>query len=257
VSGSSFEFEAKPQKDRTVDTQLFNQQVGNLASSLGDATRRGIYISVREAPEAVTASQIAELFEIHTNVARHHLDKLVADGYLQVTHRRRTGKRGPGAGRPAKHYEPTTKEVSVQFPARRYDLLAELLARVVMRVAPDDAAQIAEDVGREYGREIAGEVGLPRDAGFDAAVQAVARAMMGVGFDTEPGQGQNLLVTHFCPFGQTALNHPEIVCKLDQGIVKGLLEETRQTGELIVLPHDRAGEDCFTNVVAVESGSAD
>ena len=74
-----------------MDAQLFNQQVGSLASSLGDATRRGIYISVREAPEAVTAAQIAELFEIHTNVARHHLDKLVADGYLQVTHRRRSG----------------------------------------------------------------------------------------------------------------------------------------------------------------------
>jgi hypothetical protein len=31
------------------------------------------------------------LFEIHTNVARHHLDKLVADGYLQVKH----GQAGP------------------------------------------------------------------------------------------------------------------------------------------------------------------
>lgn len=235
-----------------MDTQLFDQQVGNLAASLGDATRRGIYISVREAPEAVTASQISELFEIHTNVARHHLDKLVADGYLQVTHRRRTGKQGPGAGRPAKHYEPTSKEVSVQFPARRYDLLAELLARVVMRVAPQDAAEIAEDIGREYGREIAAEVGLPRDAGFDVAVQAVARAMMGVGFDTKPGQGHNLLVTHFCPFGQTALNHPEIVCKLDQGIVRGLLEETQQTGEPVVFPHVRAGDDCVTNVVYIK-----
>lgn len=236
-----------------MDAQLFNQQVGNLASSLGDATRRGIYISVREAPDAVTAAQIAELFEIHTNVARHHLDKLVTDGYLRVTHRRRSGKQGPGAGRPAKHYEPTSKEVSVQFPARRYDLLAELLARVVKRVAPEDAAEIAEDVGREFGREIAAEVGLPRDAGFDVAVQAVARAMMGVGFDTEPGDGSQLLVTHFCPFGQTALNHPDIVCKLDQGIVKGLLEETQQAGDPIVLPHDRAGEDCVTNVIHAET----
>jgi predicted ArsR family transcriptional regulator len=238
-----------------VDTQLFDQQVGNLAASLGDATRRGIYISVREALEAVTAAQIAELFDIHTNVARHHLDKLVVDGYLEVTHRRRSGKQGPGAGRPAKHYEPTAKEVSVQFPARRYDLLAELLARVVMRVAPNDASEIAEEIGREYGREIAAEVGLPRDAGFDVAVQAVARAMMGVGFDTEPGQGQNMLVTHSCPFGQTALDHPGIVCKLDQGIVKGLLEGSAQTGDPVVLPHDRAGEDCITNLIGIEPAS--
>ena len=237
----------------SVDTKLFDQQVGSLTSSLGDATRRGIYISVREAPEAVTAAQISELFEIHTNVARHHLDKLVADGYLQVTHRRRSGKQGPGAGRPAKHYEPTAKEVQVQFPARRFDLLAELLVRVVQRVAPDDAARIAEEVGYEYGREIAAEIGLPRDAGFEVAVQAVARAMMGVGFDIEPGTDTQTLVTHFCPFGQTALDHPDIVCKLDQGIVKGLLEETQQGGAPEVIPHHEAGEDCVTRVVEISA----
>ena len=73
----------------------------------------------------------------------------MTDGYLQVTHRRRSGKGGPGAGRPAKHYEATGKEVQVQFPARRYDLLAELLVRVVQRLAPDAAAEIAEEIGRE------------------------------------------------------------------------------------------------------------
>jgi len=231
-----------------VDTRAFDQQIGDLASTLGDATRRGIYISVREAPEPVTASQIAVLFEIHANVARHHLDRLVVDGYLQVTHKRRSGRRGPGAGRPAKHYEPTEKEVSVQFPARRYDLLAELLVRVVHRVAPDDAAIIAEEVGREYGRELATEIGLPEDAGFDSAVQAVARAMMGVGFDTEANSDDRILVTRFCPFGETAVNHPEIVCKIDQGIVKGLLEAAQQAGAPIVTPHSTADEDCVTEV---------
>ena len=87
-----------------LDTRAFDQQIGDLASTLGDATRRGIYISVREAPEPVTASQIAVLFEIHANVARHHLDRLVVDGYLQVTHKRRSGRRGPGAGRPERKF---------------------------------------------------------------------------------------------------------------------------------------------------------
>jgi predicted ArsR family transcriptional regulator len=231
-----------------VDATLFDQQIGDLAASLGDATRRGIYISVREASEPVTASQIAELFTIHPNVARHHLDRLVADGYLQVTHRRRSGRRGPGAGRPAKHYGPTEKEVSVQFPARRYDLLSELLARVIERIAPDDAARIAEEVGREYGRELAAEIGLPEESGFDQAVQAVARAMMGVGFETRAEAGDRILVTRFCPFGETAVNHPDVVCKLDQGIVAGLLEAGDHAAEPIVTPHRAMGEDCVTEV---------
>ena len=231
-----------------MDSQLFDQQFGDLAATLGDTTRRGIYISVREASEPVTASQIANIFAIHTNVARHHLDRLVVDGYLQVTHRRRSGKRGPGAGRPAKHYESTGKEVQVQFPARRYDLLSELLVRVVHRLAPDDAAAIAEEIGHEYGRELAAEIGLPEDSGFDTAVQAVARAMMGVGFDTTAQTGDRMLVTRFCPFGETAVNHPEIVCKIDQGIVKGLLEAAHQDGIPVVSPHSTADDSCVTEV---------
>jgi predicted ArsR family transcriptional regulator len=231
-----------------MDAVRLNQQIGDLAATLGDATRRGIYITVREAVEPVTAGQISELFEIHSNVARHHLDRLVEDGYLQVTRRRRGERRGPGAGRPAKYYETTAKEISVQFPARRYDLLAELLARVVERVAPDSAAEIAEQVGREYGRELAAEVGLERDEGFDTAVAAVAKVLMGVGFDTEANTEERVIVTRFCPFGETASKHPEIVCKIDQGIVAGLLESANAPSVPVVNPHVQLEEDCVTEI---------
>jgi predicted ArsR family transcriptional regulator len=231
-----------------MDASRLNQQIGDLASTLGDATRRGIYITVRESVEPVTAGHISDLFDIHTNVARHHLDRLVVDGYLRVTRRRRSERSGPGAGRPAKHYETTGKEISVQFPARRYDLLAELLARIVERVAPDAAAEVAEDVGREYGRELAAEVGLAKDEGFDTAVTAVAKAMMGVGFDSEANTEDRLIVTRFCPFGEAAANHPEIVCKLDQGIVAGLLESTNAEGVPVVTPHAEREDDCVTEM---------
>jgi predicted ArsR family transcriptional regulator len=231
-----------------MDATRLNQQIGDLAATLGDATRRGIYITVREAVEPATAGQISELFDIHTNVARHHLDRLVADGYLQVTRKRRSERRGPGAGRPAKHYETTAKEISVQFPARRYDLLAELLARVVERIAPESAPEIAEEVGREYGRELAAEVGLSKDDGFDTAVTAVARVMMGVGFDAEANTDERRIVTRFCPFGETASKHPEIVCKLDQGIVSGLLESANAEGVPVVTPHLHLDDDCRTDI---------
>lgn len=231
-----------------MDTQTFDDQVGALAASLGDTTRRGIYIAVREAAEPVTVADIASAFDVHPNVGRHHLDRLVADGFLQVTHRRRTERRGPGAGRPAKHYEPTSKEISVQFPARRYDLLAELLVRVVERIAPENAGAIAEEIGREYGAELAAEIGMPEDAGFDVAVEAVARAMMGVGFETAAEPKDRTLVTRFCPFGTTAADHPDIVCKLDQGIVRGLMEAAHQPADVLVTPHRTAEEHCVTDV---------
>ncbi len=231
-----------------MDTQTFDEAVGALASSLGDTTRRGIYISVREAPEPVTVAHIASAFDVQPNVARHHLDRLVSDGWLQVSHRRRGDRRGPGAGRPAKHYEPTAKEVSLQFPMRRYDLLAELLCRVLERIAPEDAPAIAEQVGADYGRELAAQIGLPTEAGFDVAVQAVARTMMGMGFDTEARPDARTLLTHSCPFGETATKHPELVCRLDQGIVSGLLGASNQPVEVLVTPHRNPDETCVTDV---------
>jgi predicted ArsR family transcriptional regulator len=231
-----------------MDNEAFDQQIADLAGTLGDATRRGIYVTVRESPEPVTASQIAELFDIHANVARHHLDRLVADGYLQVTRRRPSGRTGPGAGRPAKHYEPTRKNVSVQFPARRYDLLAELLLRVIERIAPDDAAAIADEIGREYGRELAAEIGFPDDSGYDTAAIAVASALTGAGFEVEARPGDHELVTRFCPFGESAENHPAIVCQLDQGLVNGLLEGTKQIPVAIVNAHQTDEGDCVTTI---------
>ena len=151
---------------------------------------------------------------------------MVNDGYLRVTHRRRPGKRGPGAGRPAKHYEPTRKEISVQYPERRYERLAELLLRVVERLDARSARGVAEEIGIEFGRELAAEIGMPEDAGFETAVKAVAKAMMGVGFGANAGDADHMLVTKHCPFGAAATDHPDIVCRLDQGIVRGLLEAT-------------------------------
>ncbi len=234
-----------------MDTQQFDRSLGDLAASLGDPTRRGIYVSVRESAEPVTANQVAELFSIHPNVARHHLDRLAADGYLQGTRGRRSGTAGPGAGRPAKYYEATAKEIAIQYPPRRHEMLAELLVRVVERLAPEDGPQVAEEIGREYGRALADQIGLPEEKGFDSAVGAVARAMTGVGFEMQAEPADRRLLTSHCPFGKTAADHPELVCKLDQGIVRGLMEAVHP-GEvpIVVTPHDHPAQSCVTQLGA-------
>jgi predicted ArsR family transcriptional regulator len=232
-----------------MDTQALSQSIGDLTSSLGDPTRRGIYITVREAPEPATASQIADLFSIHPNVARHHLDRLAEDGYLEVTRRRPAGKSGPGAGRPAKCYTATAKEIDLHFPARRYDLLSELLVRVIERIDPGNLADIAADIGREYGSEIASEIGAPSESGFDTAVNAVALAMTGMGFATDSDADTRRLLTSHCPFADTAVKHPEVVCSLDRGIVSGLMEGLSPDWRPVqVVSHPGLAEDCVAQV---------
>ena len=79
----------------------FSSAVTAITSAFGDPTRREIYLWLRDRTEGVTASDVAERFELHSNVARHHLDKLAGGGYVEVSTARPAGS---GAGRPSKRY---------------------------------------------------------------------------------------------------------------------------------------------------------
>ncbi len=231
-----------------MDTKTLESRISDLTAALGDPTRRAIYIAVRESAEPLTTSAVAELFGLHPNVARHHLDLLADEGYLRVSHRRPSGKGGPGAGRPAKCYEATTKEVSVHFAPRRFEMLVEMLIRVLDQVAPENVGQVAESVGRAYGAELAAEIGVPDEPGYDGAVQAVAKAMTGLGFSVDPDvQGQQLLTTH-CPFGEAATSHPEVICSLDRGIVAGMFGALSYDCNPVIIPHTDLEDDCVTRV---------
>ena len=231
----------------SIDSSGLDRSIGHLAAALGDPTRRGIYLAVRQSAEPVTSGRIAELFAIHPNVARHHLDKLAEEGYVRITHQRRNGRTGPGAGRPAKCYEATSKLVSIH-PGRRYDLLVELLVRVLDDVKPEGIADVAEKIGREYGRELAESLGTPDDPGYEGAVQALAKVMGGVGFEVSADlEGQRLLTSH-CPFGEAATGHPEVVCSLDRGMVAGIMGVLRQDCVPVVIPHTMLDEECVTQV---------
>jgi predicted ArsR family transcriptional regulator len=219
-----------------MHSETFDQQIETITGALGDTTRRGIYVMLREARDPVTANQIAVVFEIHPNVARHHLDKLLSDGYIRISDRPVST---PTAGRPAKRYEVTEKSVSVQYSARKYDRLAELLTKVVAELDDGRALDIAESVGRDYGVSLAGEIGLATDEGFEEAAMAVAQAMMGKGLGASTDPDQNRIVAQFCPLCTTVATQPEVVGRIDHGIVQGLLESAaaRPVPLLVEHPH--------------------
>ncbi len=232
----------------SADSKHLSETIGDLTAALGDPTRRAVYIAIRESPDPMTTADIARLFDIHPNVARHHLDKLAGDGYLDVAHRRPSGRSGPGAGRPAKYYTVSGKHIDVHFPTHRHDVLSDMLVRIIGRIAPDNIGEIAEEVGAEVGRELAEEIGSPEDSGYEAAVRAVVRAMTGIGFGVSSDvAGQRLLMSH-CPFGETAASHPEVVCSLDRGMVSALMGSLAHACEPILHPAADSAENCITEV---------
>ena len=124
----------------------FSADVAAVTSAFGDPTRRHIFLFAREAERGVTAAEVAEHFDLHPNVARHHLDKLAAGGYLEVyVERAESGN----VERPSKRYRCREDDVSLAFPARRDDLLVTLLGRGLALVPDDKAEAMAEEVGVE------------------------------------------------------------------------------------------------------------
>lgn len=214
-----------PRTPESASEGSFAAAVAAATSAFGDPTRRQIYFHAREHAEGVTAGEIAGRFDLHPNVARHHLDKLAAGGYLDVTVVRSAAT---GAGRPSKRYRVSGKDETsgLQFPARRDDLLVRLVGRLLMLVPPEQAEAVAEELGTEYGRSLAATMS-PGDShrSMQVALHAVADALTAHGFaaHTEPRDGGLAIVSEQCPFGDTALQHP-VICAVDRGMVKGMLE---------------------------------
>lgn len=218
-------------------SETFDQQMETITGALGDTTRRGIYVMVREAHEPVTANQIAAAFEIHPNVARHHLDRLLHDEFIRIS---TLPIETPTAGRPAKRYEVTEKSVNVQYSARKYDRLAELLTKVIDQLDDGTSLDIAESVGHAYGLELAGEIGLVSDEGFEEAAMAVAQSMMGKGLGASTDLAENRVIAQFCPLCSTTATQPEVVSRIDHGIVQGLLESAASRPVPLDVAHPHA-----------------
>ena len=236
----------------------FSAAVSAITNAFGDPTRRAIYLHAHEeGDDGVTAAQVADQFGLHPNVARHHLDKLAAGGYLDVA----VGKPGSGAGRPSKRYRAIGERVSLDVPVKTDDLVLTLLGRALALLPREEAEAMAEEVGQEYGRALAvGMTGrtvdrtVDHDGGgvqrsFRSALHAVADALTAHGFAAHADSRNNELriINNHCPFGEVAMEHP-VICAVDRGMVKGMLGALYGETEPAIttsLPH---GDDmCVTS----------
>ncbi|HEX4978672.1 MAG TPA: helix-turn-helix domain-containing protein [Acidimicrobiales bacterium] len=207
--------------DRASDQ--FSAMVAAVTSAFGDPTRREIYLYARNAEAGVTAADVAERFSLHPNVARHHLDKLAAGGYLEV----QVGRiEGAGAGRPSKRYRASSRETLDFTGGPSNDLIVTLLARALALLPRDQAEALAEEVGEEHGRALAAAMSPTEgNRSRKAAMQAVADAFTAHGFAAHAearGNGALAIINDHCPFGVVAADNP-VICAVDRGMVKGML----------------------------------
>ena len=168
------------------------------------------------APSSVAA--LVDETGLHPHTIREHLDALAAEGL--VSRQRATPR---GRGRPAWLYEAPGREAR-ETPTSEYAGMAAALASVIDRIS-QSPRQDGIAAGMQWGRRLA------RGASGSAArvaPQGRSRLLslledMGFAPRTDPA-GTVVRLTR-CPILDAARMHPEVVCGMHLGVVRGALAE--------------------------------
>jgi predicted ArsR family transcriptional regulator len=200
-------------------------------SVLDEPVRRKLYLYVSRRPEPVGRDEAAEATGATRENVAFHLDKLVEEGLLETSFRRLSGKTGPGAGRPAKLYRRSSRELQVSVPARRYELAAELFAQALEgRPGKDRQASVAA-AARTLGESL-GATARDRaraGSGRAAPLRKVVDVLEENGFEPieEPSGTVRL---RNCPFDALAKGHRDLVCGMNLAFMEGVLAGLEASG---------------------------
>lgn len=227
-------------------------------AALAEPVRRRLYEFVAAQGGPVDRDAAAAGVGIGRPLAAFHLDRLAAAGLLDVEYRRRSGRTGPGAGRPAKFYRrPVDRDVAVSLPPRRYRLAAEILAEAVEHDRDATAAVLA--AARERGAELADAMS-DADAGSGERTLAVPSThdhepllnlLRSNGYEPflEP---DGTIRLRNCPFHALVADHRALTCSMNLAMLGAAVEELGDVG-MVAMPRPVEGFCCVA-FVPTETG---
>ncbi len=190
--------------------------------ALREPTRRRLYRYVESQPRAVSRDEAAAAVGVSRALAAFHLDKLVRAGLLRTQYRRLSGRTGPGAGRTAKLYRRSRRQLEMSLPHRNHQLLARLLAESL--AAGTDTSPDGEPA-RRYGRTLGTRVRrrLRGHGEGDQLLECVEKVLESLGFEPyRVGSGEVRLRN--CPFDPLSRRFTSVVCGVAQAVVTGIAE---------------------------------
>jgi predicted ArsR family transcriptional regulator len=234
----------KPETHSVISDESVGSRSGEAAdvaavASLDEPTRRRIYDHVSAQSLPLSRDDVADALGVPRRTVAFHLDRLAARGLLSVSFARRSGRSGPGAGRPAKLYQRSADEVAVSLPPRQYDLAGLLLAGALAQAqhTGETPREVLERHAHDFGQAMARERSAGREQPEnqkqpEQSVHIDTDVLLGVlqdhGFEPHLAEGD--IVLHNCPFHTLAQEHPELVCGMNLHLLQGVLEGLGQTG---------------------------
>lgn len=167
------------------------------------------------------SASVAALVEetgLHPHTVREQLDALMENGL--ASRRRATPS---GRGRPAWLYEAPAHGAG-ESPASEYAGMAAALASVIDRVS-DSPRQDGIAAGMQWGRELARGA---HHSGTHPAEEARPRLLSlleDMGFGPRSDRAGAVVRLTRCPLLDAARMHPNVVCGMHLGVVRGALGE--------------------------------
>jgi predicted ArsR family transcriptional regulator len=183
---------------------------------------RGRVLDVlRAAGEPVDVQEIAGRTGLHPNTVRFHLEGLVDTGLAE-----RKAEERDRPGRPRMVYRARVGEAVAG--RRSYRLLAEMLTGLVADTLPHPR-RAAVTAGAVWGRYLAERPAPLRRVDAKEAIQRLSAVLADAGFAPGPVEDSRepVLPLRHCPFREVAEQHPELVCSLHLGLMRGVLAEVR------------------------------
>lgn len=210
-------------------------------AALADPQRRELYRLATERP--IGRDEAAAALGMPRSTAAVNLDRLAEAGLLTVSYERRSGRTGPGAGRPAKLYRAADAELAATVPERHYELAGELLAAAA---AEADERGVPVRDALEAEAFAAGAAIGAGCADLEAALTLCGyapRAKGAVSADgTEDAASAADLVLENCPFHALATRHTALICGANLELVRGLATATGDQRTPALVP--AAGRCC-------------
>lgn len=207
----------------SVGNETVDSAIAGLAS-LGEPARRRLFLYVAGRPGEVSRDDAAQAVGISRSLAGFHLDRLVEEGLLETSFRRLSGRSGPGAGRPAKLYRRSNRQVEVTLPQRRYELAARILATAIGATdAPKTQKALvssARTMGEQIGLEARTRAG--RRPGRKRLLASMADALTAQGY--EPVAAGDEIRLRNCPFHALVDEHRDLVCGMNLALIEGVVD---------------------------------
>ncbi|WP_214405248.1 helix-turn-helix transcriptional regulator [Pseudonocardia lacus] len=189
---------------------------GTAHAALAAPARRALLRALRDSDRPLDLRELAAATGAHPNTVRFHLAALTEAGLVEGR-----SEASGARGRPRMRYRPATAPAAL---GTGYELLAAALAAGWDRADPDPVA-----AAERAGRATAARLVRPREPDADAAGLAPLVGLFAeLGFDPDaprgPDAGPTEIRLHACPFHAVAAAHPEVVCTLHLGLLRGALD---------------------------------